>query len=200
MPKQAKNRFFLIAAVCGLLLCGSRGFSEEVVNFQTTEEEMVDELTREPARTRSWQPVVETRSIEVVEKQGAGTVKKAIAVAVAADEPRVNLKIEFDYDSYAIRDASFPLLNELGKALRHRRLIGKRIVIKGHTDSDGAAGYNLTLSLNRAQSVKQYLTANCRVPPERLKVVGYGEALPLAPNTTAAGKQMNRRVEVQLER
>ena len=76
-------------------------------------------------------------------------------------------------------------------------LQGKRLILKGHTVSDGEDAYNLTLSLNRALSVQNYLVGNFEIEPDRIRVVGYGEALVLVPNTSAANKQLNRRVEVQ---
>ena len=68
-----------------------------------------------------------------------------------------------------------------------------RFVIEGHTDSDGAAEYNLGLSTRRAQTVYDYLAAN-GVAEDRMSVKGYGESQPMADNSTAAGKAQNRRV------
>ena len=65
--------------------------------------------------------------------------------------------------------------------------------IEGHTDSDGAAAYNESLSTRRAQTVFDYL-ANKGVAENRMSVQGYGESQPIADNTTAAGKAQNRRV------
>ncbi len=114
--------------------------------------------------------------------------------------PRVNLKIEFNFDSYTIRPESYSLLRELGNALETENISRRNIAIKGHTDSDGTEQYNLGLSLNRALAVKQYLTANFNISPVNLRILGYGEAMPLVSNTTAANKQINRRVEVRLEK
>ncbi|WP_414727928.1 OmpA family protein, partial [Zhongshania aliphaticivorans] len=65
------------------------------------------------------------------------------------------------------------------------------------TDAIGSDNYNLTLSQNRAQSVKRYLTDH-GVNGERLVAQGYGEAKPLANNDTAAGRAENRRVELTI--
>jgi len=65
--------------------------------------------------------------------------------------------------------------------------------IEGHTDSDGAAAYNESLSTRRAQTVFDYL-ANKGVAEDRMSVQGYGESRPIADNTTSAGKAQNRRV------
>lgn len=71
-----------------------------------------------------------------------------------------------------------------------------KVEIGGHTDSRGGATLNLRLSQARAQSVMRYL-ARKGVPLSRLSAVGYGPRLPVAPNTTAAGRLLNRRVELR---
>ncbi|MDX1443873.1 MAG: OmpA family protein [Gammaproteobacteria bacterium] len=70
--------------------------------------------------------------------------------------------------------------------------------IAGHTDSRGSDSYNQQLSEERAKAVATAL-ANDGVNPERMIVVGYGEARPIATNETAEGRQANRRVELTLE-
>lgn len=71
------------------------------------------------------------------------------------------------------------------------------ILIEGHTDSTGSEEYNMTLSINRAQSVANFLQTN-QVMPTRLNVMGYGESQPVADNATASGRQLNRRVEIAI--
>ncbi len=71
------------------------------------------------------------------------------------------------------------------------------ILLEGHTDSDGAAEYNLGLSERRAQSVNNFL-AGLEVLATRFTVVGYGEVQPIATNDTREGKAQNRRVEVAI--
>lgn len=71
------------------------------------------------------------------------------------------------------------------------------ILIEGHTDSDGEDAHNLQLSEQRASSVKARLLAQ-GVTPGRMSTVGYGEAQPVADNTTTSGKAQNRRVEIAI--
>lgn len=71
------------------------------------------------------------------------------------------------------------------------------LFVTGHTDSDGAESYNMTLSYNRANAVADYLKA-LGVPADRFTVKGEGELLPIADNSTAAGKAKNRRVELAI--
>ena len=71
-----------------------------------------------------------------------------------------------------------------------------RVEIAGHTDAGGARTKNIKLSLDRAQSVRAYLTMR-GVAPERMVARGYGPDQPLASNATPAGRAMNRRVELR---
>ncbi|MBC8434178.1 MAG: OmpA family protein [Desulfobacterales bacterium] len=138
------------------------------------------------------------KRIVVYQEDNEGNcVKKTILIFQDEPPSGVNLKIEFDVNSYVINPGSFPLLNEVGKALTSDQLKTAHVLIKGHTDSDGDASHNLKLSFNRALSVKQYLIANFSVDPLRLKAAGYGEQYPMLPNTSLRNKQLNRRVEIE---
>ena len=71
------------------------------------------------------------------------------------------------------------------------------IQIAGHTDSTGSHAYNMTLSLQRAESVKAYLVSR-GVPAARLVTVGAGPDYPIASNATEEGRAQNRRVEITI--
>jgi outer membrane protein OmpA-like peptidoglycan-associated protein len=71
----------------------------------------------------------------------------------------------------------------------------RNVLIEGHTDSVGSDEYNLTLSEQRANSVRTALI-DYEVPPERITIKGYGKKFPVASNDTASGRQQNRRVEI----
>lgn len=73
----------------------------------------------------------------------------------------------------------------------------RKVGIEGFTDSTGSEDSNQRLSERRAEAVKDALV-NAGVEPERITVTGYGESSPIATNDTAAGRQLNRRVEVVL--
>jgi outer membrane protein OmpA-like peptidoglycan-associated protein len=68
------------------------------------------------------------------------------------------------------------------------------VIIAGHTDNYGEAGYNLSLSQRRAETVKKYLV-DAGIQPDRVTAVGYGEERPIADNTSAKGRSLNRRTE-----
>jgi OmpA-OmpF porin, OOP family len=72
------------------------------------------------------------------------------------------------------------------------------IQIKGYTDSLESPHQELELSWSRARKVREYLNVSCKIPMNVMEAVGYGSRLPLAPETTSAGRAKNRRVEVVL--
>ena len=67
-------------------------------------------------------------------------------------------------------------------------------IIEGHTDSIGAASYNMKLSQQRADAVKQELVSKYGVNPNRLRTQGFGETRPVDTNATKKGRHNNRRV------
>jgi outer membrane protein OmpA-like peptidoglycan-associated protein len=104
--------------------------------------------------------------------------------------------IYFDVNKSDVKPAMRARLTEIAKALA--AVPTQRVLIEGHTDSDGTAVYNLQLSRLRADSVRSVLVAG-GVSPDRIEPQGYGETRPIATNGTAAGKAQNRRVELVLE-
>ena len=104
--------------------------------------------------------------------------------------------INFDYDSAVIRDESKPTLDKIIAMLNSEP--DMQLIIEGHTDSDGTTEHNQILSEKRAEAVKSYLVS-AGISPSRLFTKGYGESMPVAPNTTEMGKAQNRRVELVME-
>ncbi len=111
----------------------------------------------------------------------------------------VNLgDVLFDTGKATLKSAAREKLSKLaGILLAYPGLL--TLEIEGHTDSVGSDELNNRLSLNRAQSVNDYLTG-AGVNAERIKSVqGFGKTKPIATNDTAAGRQMNRRVEIVID-
>jgi len=103
--------------------------------------------------------------------------------------------ILFDFDSYDLRYEARRDLEQVADILI--RYPETTIVVAGHTDSIGKAGYNQRLSEYRAQSVANYLISR-GVQGYRISSVGYGETMPIASNATESGRQRNRRVELDI--
>lgn len=102
----------------------------------------------------------------------------------------------FASGSAAIQGGTNANLEKLAAFLN--RYPERQVLIEGHTDNVGPADYNLTLSRQRAESVRRYLTDQ-GVNSQRLTVAGYGFERPVADNRTAIGRQQNRRVEVIID-
>ena len=103
--------------------------------------------------------------------------------------------IHFDTDSAKLRGDSMPALNAvLGLINNHP---GSRWTIAGHTDNQGSAVHNQTLSQNRSASVIAWLKDH-GVDSTRLVPQGFGAAHPVADNSTANGRALNRRVEIAI--
>jgi len=101
--------------------------------------------------------------------------------------------ILFDVNSAAVKGESFGALKEIADVLKENAAL--RLNIVGHTDSDGDAAANLSLSQKRAAAVKEALVREFGIDGGRLQTDGKGAAQPVAPNTTPTGKAQNRRVE-----
>jgi outer membrane protein OmpA-like peptidoglycan-associated protein len=101
----------------------------------------------------------------------------------------------FDYDSDRIKPAAAENLRNLARSLNNYP--NTDLVIVGHTDNIGSDDYNADLSQRRSRAAANYL-ASLGVNPNRLRTFGRGENEPVAENTTDAGRQQNRRVEVAI--
>ncbi len=86
-------------------------------------------------------------------------------------------------------------LNQLAGSFREFQ--NSDLIITGHTDSVGSYETNQLLSVRRADSVSQYLRSN-GIESTRLQTIGAGASSPIAPNDTADGRALNRRVEIKL--
>jgi OOP family OmpA-OmpF porin len=102
--------------------------------------------------------------------------------------------IFFATGSAKLLPKSFKSLNEVVKILSDDQTL--KLDIDGHTDSQGKPDKNQTLSENRANAVKAYLTGK-GVDASRLFAAGHGQDMPVADNKTAAGRAKNRRVEMK---
>lgn len=120
-----------------------------------------------------------------------------VSVTRIGDNITLNMpgNVTFATDSSDLSPAFFDVLNSVGKVLGE---FDKTVVeVAGHTDSTGSDAYNQSLSERRAQSVSSYLTSQ-GVIPQRLIIIGMGETRPVSDNTTASGRQANRRVEITM--
>lgn len=124
--------------------------------------------------------------------------RKLLGVTEDANAIHVRLGAEvlFDTGQYALRPEATKSLEEVVTVLRGNP--GHPITIEGHTDNVGKSAANQTLSEQRATAVKQWLVETGGIPDGCIGTKGYGATKPVASNTTASGRQKNRRVEIAI--
>jgi len=111
---------------------------------------------------------------------------------VLTKEVSVDLNINFSSNK---ADVSSEYLSEIASVAKFMtQYAGTSVVIEGHTDSQGKAAYNQILSAKRAAAVASILVEQYNIDASRVKSVGYGEDNAIADNSTAEGRQQNRRV------
>ena len=113
---------------------------------------------------------------------------------IAANRPKIDLEIQFDYNSAEISQTSMSAVQELGKALSDPNLKGGTFVVAGHTDGIGSDGFNQDLSERRADTIKRYLVNQYGLAEKDLVAVGYGKTK--LKNTADPADPVNRRVQV----
>jgi outer membrane protein OmpA-like peptidoglycan-associated protein len=127
-----------------------------------------------------------TRSLSFSEREEIASIVK--------DKPKIDLEINFDYNSADISAKSLASVQALGRALTNADLRGSTFVVAGHTDAAGGEAYNQDLSERRADSIKRYLVDKYGINGTDLVTVGYGKSKLKDPNQPMA--EANRRVQV----
>ena len=122
-------------------------------------------------------------------------VSKMLALVKTGDKFVFN-NINFDVGKANLGANAPQLLEGIVKILKDNPEI--KIEIGGHTSSPGSAATNQKLSEARANAVRNYLIEKYSIDPKRLTHKGYGENFPVATNTTAAGRALNRRMEIKV--
>jgi outer membrane protein OmpA-like peptidoglycan-associated protein len=120
-----------------------------------------------------------------------------VSVTRIGDNITLNMpgNITFATDSSDLNGGFYDVLGSVSKVVNE--FDQTVIEVAGHTDSRGAESYNQSLSERRASSVARYLETR-EILAQRIIIVGMGELRPVADNSTSAGQQANRRVELTL--
>ena len=124
-------------------------------------------------------------------------------ITMEADENQVIIRLmgesTFDSGSVEIREKLKPLLSDIAKVLEKD---GGDLIVAGHTDNvpirKGPYKTNLRLSNARAAVVADFLISHSKIDPRRISTMGFGEYRPIESNSTARGREKNRRVEIIL--
>jgi outer membrane protein OmpA-like peptidoglycan-associated protein len=188
--------------------------SEETVREQAAAvAEERAEVAREEAEIAREAAALEQRKADLAERRArlerkeAQLLKETTARTYQLEQQLAELKTRETERGlvFTIGDVSFETGEAELKAEAMRRLYplvtylkehpNREVIIEGHTDSTGSADFNLQLSQQRADAVRDFLVSN-GIDPDRIITRGYGQGYPVASNVTAAGRQENRRVEV----
>ena len=180
-------------------------------------------LAEEEARLRTLEKKLKDRSQRVEELEGIiaakdakmRALKDAISAALTNFEGNgltveqrdgkvyvsMENKLLFDSGSWAVNSRGRQAVEQLGAVLAKNTEIA--VLIEGHTDNvpyggNGNITNNWDLSTKRATAIVEILTENSSIPKDNLTAAGRGEFAPVAPNTSAAGKAKNRRIEIIL--
>jgi outer membrane protein OmpA-like peptidoglycan-associated protein len=130
-----------------------------------------------------------TRSLRNITVESSATAP----AGAPAPRPSLSLLIQFDFNSSKVRPESQQALANLAQALQSRELEASRFAIEGHTDAKGRSDYNLHLSQQRADAVRDFL-ASQGVASARLAPVGKGATELANPADPLAAE--NRRVRI----
>jgi outer membrane protein OmpA-like peptidoglycan-associated protein len=139
---------------------------------------------------------------EDAEKRAAQAAADLAKFATVKQEPRgmvitLSGSVLFASAKSELLPAAQIKLNDVANALIKEDPLSK-IVVEGHTDSQGAAAYNQDLSQRRAQSVRDYLVSR-GIAADRVTSQGFGPSRSIAENNSAEGRANNRRVEIVVQ-
>lgn len=170
-------RFLLCLAAAGLALA----FASHA-QAQVSSDDIIEQLKPPGGLTRS----IATRRIQIVPGKEAEALDNK-------DLPKINLSIEFEYNSDQPTAAGRKQLASLADALRDPRLRDFRFLLAGHTDARGSDDYNQQLSERRAAAVKDFLV-RAQFDDSQLQTVGFGKRRLL--DASQPESPRNRRVEI----
>jgi len=124
----------------------------------------------------------------------AAAAAKAAVPVVPVNKPiKLDARALFATNSAELSDSGMSAVSQLADGIAALTEVN-RIVVVGHTDSNGSEAYNQGLSEERAESVRAALAA--KLPDEDIAAIGRGETRPIASNDDALGRARNRRVEI----
>jgi OOP family OmpA-OmpF porin len=182
--------FGLATIAFAVLLSGGALFAQSADEPLTAEQ--IKLLLDQQTRGLVIAPSQTEETVESTSSTDEGTATN-VNYTELAKENQINIRIEFDFDSAAIKNDQRSLLAALCTAISESSV--PKVQIIGHTDASGSAAYNSSLSKLRAEEVKRYLVGDCGIDSGKLEAVGVGEEFPLDRDNPRAGQ--NRRVEVQ---
>ena len=186
-----------LSMTAGLALAGDKTISADQISKALQTKPLTRGLS---AGTPQADPAAEAKEMRFVDTLRNRTTRslslgeRQEIAEIASTKPKIDLEIQFDYNSAEIAKTSVTAVQELGKALSDANLKGSTFVVAGHTDAIGGESYNQDLSERRADTIKRYLTEKYGINGTDLVTVGYGKSQLKDPKAPTA--PINRRVQV----
>ena len=180
----------------GLTIEAGRGYGRTVVSTTVLQPaETITVIKEVPVcadRDNDGMPDISDRCPDIpgpIDNFGCPTYKR---LTIKKDKLELNEKLFFAFDKATLEEESFPVLDEVVRALQDNP--GFQVQVDGHTDAVGSEQHNQTLSERRAQTVVDYLVAH-GIDKSRLVAKGFASKEPIDSNATVEGREKNRRVE-----
>jgi general secretion pathway protein A len=198
--------------VTGSIFSGNPGFSLRkyyAILFGSTDQGLTERLSRKTDTGETVQPPLTAplssqpittdtvpRQTEVKTNQQNKNLEIGSSASSGQGDlfQKSGLVIPFGYNTNELPPEILTRLDELAEYMQQKA--DSDIVIRGYTDTQGSTEYNRNLSAFRANVVKSYLVGK-GIHPNRMKVIGMGDAAPRMPNKTSEGRAANRRVEIE---
>lgn len=198
------NASFALVLVASLLAsgCATKKYVQEetgAVNARVDDvEEQVESAQTEISRTnqrvdRNEQDISEAsqtarEALQRAQEAGKLAEGKFLYETVLTDD-----QVRFGFDKSDLSPEAQSALDAFAEEIKTRNE-NVYLEIQGHTDAIGREEYNEELGLARAEAVRRYLSSQHQFPLHRISVISYGEAAPIADNSSREGRSQNRRV------
>lgn len=175
--------------------------------LSATREQLKDERRDSNAKSAEMEKTAEQLAAEKQARQTAegrlaGAMRDLATIAAVKEDSRglvitLSGSILFASNRFALLNSATVKLDQVAEALKAQAL-DRQMVVEGHTDSQGSDRINQPLSLNRANSVRDYLITR-GVDAQKISAVGMGSSHPLLDNKNAENRANNRRVEIIIQ-
>ena len=179
VPRNRKIDFLGVVLVAGLALSSGLAFAAE----QRSADDIINALKPRVTRGLTTSPADAARAADetrFLAPCGIGPPgrcpprSETRSHRLPARKPKIDLEINFEFNSAVIGSKAMPQVTELGKALTSEDLKGRTFILAGFTDAKGSETYNQGLSERRADAVKQFLSEKYGIEAGNLVTVGYG--------------------------
>jgi outer membrane protein OmpA-like peptidoglycan-associated protein len=183
-PEELENRYYIFLDDFSMLpadpnehICAGWQLAKEEIYSENERHELLEKKIKYYRNSPQPQPQLERNTYTVID------------TLILPD-------LFFETGKASLQTGSFSMLDMIALSAGDKQI--DSLVLKGHTDNTGTLLSNETLSLNRAKTVADYLAPRISKMPVPVFVYGLADRQPVADNTTPAGRQRNRRVEVLL--